>query len=196
MSRKPDILKAATELFAAKGYHATSTHEIAERAELSEGIIFYYFKTKEHIMLGILEDVFEAYLMGIYEAMEKAGSGWEAIKAYVKFHFAMGEERSTEIICLTRDFPASLTGLDSPHREGVHRYFKRLLELVGSALERGLQDGSIRSCPVEQTAFLIISTLASLPKFDIIGVAPSTDLLGATLEFIRRSLSPVSQPVS
>ena len=106
MSRKPDILKAAAELFAAKGYHATSTHEIAERAELSEGIIFYYFKTKEHIMMGILEDIFEAYLIGTYEAMENVANGWEAIKAFIEIHFELRGERSTEILCLVRDFPS------------------------------------------------------------------------------------------
>ncbi|MCF8032319.1 MAG: TetR/AcrR family transcriptional regulator [Desulfarculaceae bacterium] len=192
MSRKPDILKAAIELFAAKGYHATSTHEIAERAELSEGIIFYYFKTKEHIMLGILEDVFEAYIIGIYDAMEKTDNGWDAIRAYLEFHFRMRRERSTEILCLARDYPSTITNSDSPYNGGVRLYFKRLLELVGSALRQGQEDGTIRDCPVEETAFLIVCTLASFPKFDIIGLAPYTDLDSATEEFIHRVLSPLT----
>lgn len=190
MSRKPDILKAAAELFAAKGYHATSTHEIADRAELSEGIIFYYFKTKEHIMMGILEDIFEAYLIGTYEVMENVANGWEAIKAFIKIHFELREERSTEILCLVRDFPAGLTDLSSPHREGIRRYHHRLNSLVKGALERGGKDGSLRPCPVEETAFLLIGLLTSIPRYDLLNLTPEADLLAETLDFVHRALAP------
>jgi AcrR family transcriptional regulator len=47
------ILKAACETFSEKGYNATSTKEIAKMAGVSEGTIFRYFKTKNHILKGL-----------------------------------------------------------------------------------------------------------------------------------------------
>jgi AcrR family transcriptional regulator len=53
--RKNQILNAATVIFAQKGYTATSTREIARKANVSEGLIYSYFESKDHILLAILE---------------------------------------------------------------------------------------------------------------------------------------------
>ena len=50
---KLKISSAACELFCEKGYSATSTSEIAKRAEVSEGTIFRYFATKKDLLLYI-----------------------------------------------------------------------------------------------------------------------------------------------
>ncbi len=43
-------LEAAITLFAEKGFSATSTSEIAKKAQVSEGTIFKYFETKEKLL--------------------------------------------------------------------------------------------------------------------------------------------------
>ena len=53
--RESDILKAATRLFAADGFHTTSTRKIAAAAGVSEGTIFHYFNTKNALLLAILD---------------------------------------------------------------------------------------------------------------------------------------------
>lgn len=47
------ILEAATEIFAEKGYAATSTSEIAQKAGVAEGTIFRHYKTKKDLLLSI-----------------------------------------------------------------------------------------------------------------------------------------------
>jgi AcrR family transcriptional regulator len=48
------ILEAAIEMFAEKGYAATSTSEIAKRAGVAEGTIFRHYKTKKDLLLAIV----------------------------------------------------------------------------------------------------------------------------------------------
>jgi len=48
-ARRQRIQKAAKELFTAKGFKATTMEEIAEKAELSAGTIYQYFKNKEDL---------------------------------------------------------------------------------------------------------------------------------------------------
>jgi len=48
------VLKAATALFAAKGFHETSTREIARRARVNEITIFRHFKNKQELYLQVL----------------------------------------------------------------------------------------------------------------------------------------------
>jgi len=47
------IIKAAIELFDQKGYAATSTREIAQKAGVAEGTIFKHYGTKKELMLSI-----------------------------------------------------------------------------------------------------------------------------------------------
>lgn len=55
-SRKEAILKAAGRLFRKRGFHGTSTREIAEAAGISLGNIYNHFSTKEGIFVSLLAD--------------------------------------------------------------------------------------------------------------------------------------------
>lgn len=64
--KQVQILKVATEEFAIHGYYKTKTETIAEKAEVSKGLVFHYFKSKknlykEAVILAIaeLEKVFD-----------------------------------------------------------------------------------------------------------------------------------------
>ncbi|MGM0843449.1 MAG: TetR/AcrR family transcriptional regulator [Bacillota bacterium] len=52
--KQKKILEAALEIFAEKGYSATSTSEIAKKAGVAEGTIFRHYKTKKDLLLSIV----------------------------------------------------------------------------------------------------------------------------------------------
>jgi predicted transcriptional regulator len=47
---KPAIVVTATRLFAAQGYEATTTLQIAREVGVTEPAVFYYFKNKNHCL--------------------------------------------------------------------------------------------------------------------------------------------------
>lgn len=51
------IIQAAVEMFAQKGYAATSTSEIAHKAGVAEGTIFRHYKTKKDLLLSIVAPI-------------------------------------------------------------------------------------------------------------------------------------------
>ncbi|MFQ5886708.1 MAG: TetR/AcrR family transcriptional regulator [Anaerolineae bacterium] len=51
--RSVQILEAAAQVFAQKGYHAATTKEIAAQAGVSEGTIYNYFQSKEDLLLSV-----------------------------------------------------------------------------------------------------------------------------------------------
>src|SRR4051812_46805740 len=53
--RRQDILAAAMELFAKKGFRGTTTRDLATQADVNEAIIFRYFNNKEELYRAILE---------------------------------------------------------------------------------------------------------------------------------------------
>ena len=54
--RKASLIESATVLFAAKGFNGTKTREIAERAGVSEALVFKHFPTKKHLYAAILAE--------------------------------------------------------------------------------------------------------------------------------------------
>lgn len=64
---KNRIMKAAFKLYAQKGIHGTNSKEIAEKAGVSIGSFYSYFKDKKTLLLEMLED----YLDRHYEAIWK-----------------------------------------------------------------------------------------------------------------------------
>lgn len=54
-ARKNQILDAAAAVFAEKGFHPTTTRDIAKRAGISEGTIYNYFETKSALLLGVFD---------------------------------------------------------------------------------------------------------------------------------------------
>ena len=53
------ILDAALEEFAKKDYKSASTDDIAARAGISKGLLFYYFKNKQSLYLALAEETKE-----------------------------------------------------------------------------------------------------------------------------------------
>ena len=66
MSPKPDVsdecktqISIAMETFAEKGFHKTRMSDIAETSGLSKGSLYWYFDSKESIILNLLDRFFE-----------------------------------------------------------------------------------------------------------------------------------------
>lgn len=55
MSTSQSILEAAEELFAAKGYHATSIRDITRKAQVNLAAIHYHFHSKQGLLMATLQ---------------------------------------------------------------------------------------------------------------------------------------------
>lgn len=60
--KRDAILAAAADLFAAKGYEATTADDIANAAEVSIGTFYSYFRNKRQVFLTLFADSFERLL--------------------------------------------------------------------------------------------------------------------------------------
>jgi len=55
VSTRERLVETARELFLAKGYEATAIAEILEAANVRSGSLYYFFKTKEALLLAVLD---------------------------------------------------------------------------------------------------------------------------------------------
>ena len=110
--RKSEILDAALHLFAEEGYHSASVSKIATKANISKGLMYNYFHSKEEVLKSLTIDLFE-YAMDIMKI-----TPGEVIT----------DERFKEIIALSVDIP-----LEEPQRWKLYMslvFQKDIAELI------------------------------------------------------------------
>jgi AcrR family transcriptional regulator len=53
-ARREEIVSAALELFAARGYRGTTIAQVAERVGITDAGLLHHFPSKEHLLLAVL----------------------------------------------------------------------------------------------------------------------------------------------
>ena len=79
--RRHEILEIAAELFAERGYRATSIRDIAERAGLLAGSLYYHIRSKEALFVEIHNKALEAAALRIRTALDGLTDPWERLQA-------------------------------------------------------------------------------------------------------------------
>ncbi|WP_438294658.1 TetR/AcrR family transcriptional regulator [Streptomyces sp. HUAS TT7] len=120
------LLVAAVEAFAERGYHATTTRDIAGRAGMSPAALYIHYKTKEELLHRISRIGHDKALEILQSAAEGEGSAAErlsaAVRSFVRWHAghhmtarvvqyeldALGAEHRTEIVELRRQSDAAV----------------------------------------------------------------------------------------
>ena len=80
------ILLAAVDLFAAKGYSAATTREIARNASVNETTVYRYFSTKRNLFVAAIEFEFEqiGFVDGGFADVQNATNPREALEMLVR----------------------------------------------------------------------------------------------------------------
>ncbi len=88
---RAQLLNAAAEVMAARGFHDAKVHEIAARADVGTGTFYNYFRTKDEIFEALIADT----IAGLAEALEAARdehmptrermrTGWRTVLEYAQ----------------------------------------------------------------------------------------------------------------
>ena len=78
------ILDAALELFRTQGFDATTMRDIAAKAGVATGAAYYYFPSKEAIVMAFYQRTFDEALPKIREAMEAPGGLEARMRALIR----------------------------------------------------------------------------------------------------------------
>jgi TetR/AcrR family transcriptional regulator, transcriptional repressor for nem operon len=125
---KTRLLEATYSLMISKGYPATSIDDICERAGVSKGSVYHFFKSKEQLALAMLEFHMAGAKDEIEQGLDLAGcDGPERAIRYVK-HV---EERAEDIWregCLIGSFALELAETNPEVRQRVSAIFRGMTD--------------------------------------------------------------------
>lgn len=159
MTRKEQIIRAATVLFANKGYAETSTLELSEVTGVASGTIFYHFGSKEGLFLAILQDIretieseFATYFKGL-----TFSSGLQMLEEVVAFYLYLASKNESQFMLLQQPNTSKMAASNPNCRTHLEAIYNRLVDIFEETLERGRQDGSMADLPVRKTALIVFS---------------------------------------
>lgn len=138
MSKRDTILKAATKLFAARGFDKSSVRKIAEEVGLSVPGMFHYVPSKEEmlneIMIGFMDEGYKR-LMEIYDSAMGPVEKLEAVCKFYVEYYAGHKDQLTILVSEEKS-------LSRKHRHDFIKkqriYVEALKKLFGDLATHGL----------------------------------------------------------
>jgi AcrR family transcriptional regulator len=137
---KEQIVQAALEQFAHKGFAATRTSDIAEAASVSHGTVFAHFPTRDELLIAVIEEFGRKVAGRIHELASQGGSVREVLQAHLEglieveaFYTKLVSERSL----LPTNAQSALVAIQSAI--SIH---------LNQAAKQEIESGTIRSIPM------------------------------------------------
>jgi AcrR family transcriptional regulator len=181
---RESIRAVAMTLFAEKGFAATTTREICERARVTKPALYYHFANKEQLYSGIVLDAFQEYLRELDRATSRGGSSQEKFVNVITaiFQFCARQPEATRMVFRMAFAPEK----ESPVIDYVQmaEADERLLARIA---QEGVDAGEINCDAVDLAYALVGSTRFYLMSFLVTGQpALTADLASRVVHLILK----------
>ncbi len=101
--RRRQIIDAAAKLFIKKGFHKTTTRQIANAAGFSIGSLYEYVASKEDILYLVCESIHAEVEQGVSQALNRASGGKELLAEVIREYFMVCHRMSDFILLVYQE---------------------------------------------------------------------------------------------
>ncbi|MFG3120255.1 TetR/AcrR family transcriptional regulator [Streptomyces sp. NPDC048197] len=169
------LVSAAVEAFAERGYHATTTRDIAGRAGMSPAALYIHYKTKEELLYRISGIGHEKALRIISAAAEAEASATErlrdAVRTFARWH---AEHHTT-----ARVIQYELQALSPEHYTEIAGLRRRTDRLLRQIIQDGADSGEFRADDVPGTTLAVLSLCVDVARWFSVDGPRTPDEVGA-----------------
>jgi AcrR family transcriptional regulator len=160
-SRREQILHAAAELFATRGYHGVSVDEIGAAVGISGPGLYRHFRGKEAMLSELLVGISQRLLEGGRSRASHADSPSEALDALLRGHIDFALDDRDLIILQDRD----LDSLPDADRHLVRRLQREYVEIWIKVVARAYPGfaGADNQTPTRASVHAVFGLLNSTP---------------------------------
>ncbi|GBO84870.1 hypothetical protein A6779_14750 [Marinobacter adhaerens] len=141
------LTQAAFELFVIRGYHATSLETISSKAGLTKGSVYFYFGSKEKLVLQMFDVLREDLVDGLVATLRNpVGNHVDRIIRYIHEGADFGAERPNELLFMIQmaiEFARQDNDIAKAIRELYGDVHKAVEEVVQEAQAVGAMSSDI-----------------------------------------------------
>ncbi len=148
--RKSQIINAAEEVFTKKGFDEARMDDIAEETGLSKGTLYLYFKSKDDLIIAILDRLIQREFKQLENIDVTATGATEAI-------WKMTDLITKDIVGLIRLIPIVYQFLALAFRNkyvqlALKKYINSYIDILTPIIQRGVESGEFRNVDTREVA--------------------------------------------
>ncbi len=183
LARRGEMLQAAQEVFAEKGYNTATLEEVAARAEYGKGTLYNYFPGgKQEILLALVERFHDELCAIIDRSFDESNNQpfRTSLSAFFGGTFSFFLERTELFVTLLREAYRISLSDDSESRQFFSDQRERALDALATPLKAAMERGEIRESASHLMAHMILVNLngaqmrACMPKSEAIRSLPQS----------------------
>jgi TetR/AcrR family fatty acid metabolism transcriptional regulator len=139
--KKQRILDAAVVEIARRGFHQTTVAMIARRAQVADGTIYLYFKSKEEVLVSLFDRALGRFITEGRQSLAQYEGAERKLRGIVDQHLSLvGQDRDLAIITQV-ELRHSLHFMEEISRAQVGQY----LAIIAEVIEEGRREGVFRA---------------------------------------------------
>lgn len=144
-TRADEILLKSAELFRRQGFQSTSIRDIGNALQFTSAALYYHFKNKDEILLGVMDRGLDVLIERVQSAIESAKqkdeTSWQQLRAAVNEHFRTSIKFQDAAIVIMRE----TRHLKEDNRNQIIAKRDRYERILGDLIEQAQSSGEIRN---------------------------------------------------
>ena len=104
--RRTQMIKGAVTLFKEKGFHRTTTREIAKAAGFSIGTLYEYIRTKEDILYLVCDFIYDEVQEKLQKEIEQSDGTLESLKLTIAYFYKVMDDMQDEVLVMYQEVKA------------------------------------------------------------------------------------------
>jgi len=168
------LIEAAVDAFADKGFHATSTRDIAARAKMSPAGVYVHFASKQDLLFQLCLRGHGLALKVVTSARESADSPPAQLTAIVSAFARWHAEQYRTARIVQYEFPH----LSPEHSEVVMALRKQIDTVVKDVLQAGVVSGDFAVQDIAMTTLALQSLSIDVARWYKPGIRRSPESIG------------------
>lgn len=101
--RRDQMIKGAVSLFKQKGFHRTTTREIAKEAGFSIGTLYEYIRTKEDVLYLVCDRIYDQVGERLQQELQTEKGSLESLKSAITYYFYVMDEMQDEVLVMYQE---------------------------------------------------------------------------------------------
>ncbi len=152
--RSAQILEAAREVFARKGFYKARMDDIAARANLSKGTLYLYFKNKDALITALLDRLFQSEFRDLRAIQKEDAPATERLRRFLDKLTADVQNNWLGMLPVVYEFLA-LIFRNRLVQKAFRQYLREYLSLAVPIIEDGIARGEFRPVDPRDTALAL-----------------------------------------
>ena len=161
--RRNELIDAAEKLFSEKGYDETAVSDIVKKANVAQGLFYYYFRSKDELLDALVEKMVNEVSERVDKVVLLEGAGaLDRFSAYFQVFRTIGKGREKLIEYIHEERNAHI------HLKIEKRIYPRITPPLAEIIRQGIGEGIFKTDHPQEAALsiLVISNALSEGRHD------------------------------